>query len=301
VRLLGDATAAQGRVVTRPAMTAAAVWLQRHIGAAVFPVDHPGLPRCAGSHRPGEPCDGKRGKHPACRWTEASTTDPEAITAALAGRLRNIGIDTRKSGLLVVDEDEHGAFTRYEASSGQQVPETFTVSTAAGRHFYFRQPAGDPLGNGTGALAGWPIDIRGRGYVVAPGSVHETGVIYTPADPRVPVAPAPGWLVTALRSPGPGARFQQPAQRRIPVGSVRGRLRGLLAVVLDSTPPAGDRKGNRNERLYWAACKAAEMVTAGELDQGTAVRVLTEAGESTGLGRGAVAATIASAMRGAGR
>jgi hypothetical protein len=121
------------------------------------------------------------------------------------------------------------------------------------------------------------------------------------ADPRVPVAPAPGWLVTALRSPGPGARFQQPAQRRIPVGSVRGRLRGLLAVVLDSTPPAGDRKGNRNERLYWAACKAAEMVTAGELDQGTAVRVLTEAGESTGLGRGAVAATIASAMRGAGR
>jgi hypothetical protein len=284
-----------------PAITAWAVWLQRHIGAAVFPVDHPRLPRCAGWHKPGYPCDGKRGKHPCCRWTEASTSDPETIGAALAGRLRNIGIDTRKSGLLVVDEDQHGAFTQYAASVGQEIPETFTVSTAQGRHFYFRQPA-QPLGNGTGALSGRPIDIRGAGYVVAPGSVHETGVIYTPANPSKPVAPVPDWLVTALRSPPPGARSQL-AQPGNGAGSVRSRLRGVIAVVLDATPPdhAAGRKGNRNERLYWAACRAVEMVTAGELDQATAVSVLTEAGESTGLGRGAVAATIASAMRGAGR
>ncbi len=285
-----------GGVVSAPAITACAIWLQRQLGAAVFPVDHPDLPRCAGWHKPGEPCDGKRGKHPACRWTEASTTDPETIVAALAGQRRNIGIDTRKSGLLVVDEDEHGAFTAYAASVGQEIPETFTVSTAAGRHFYFLQPAGQPLGNGEGELRDLPINIRGAGYVVGPGSVHETGVVYTPVSTSHRAVPAPDWLVTALRAPAPGARFQQPG--RGGGASAPARLQGVLAVILDATPPGpgGKPPGNRNQRLYWASCKAAEMVSAAELDQATAVRVLTKAGEATGLGHGAVAATIDSAM-----
>lgn len=271
-------------------------WLQLRLGAYVFPVDHPGLPRCAGWHRAGEPCDGKRGKHPCCRWTEASTSDPGVLRAMLGSRLRNLGIDTRKSGLLVVDEDRHGAFTEYAAGAGQVIPETFIVATAQGRHFYFRQPA-EPLGNAPGDLAGWDIDIRGKGYVVAPGSVHETGVIYAPADPSVPVAPAPDWLITALR-PSPGL---QPARQWTgQQGTIRGRLRGVLAFVYDARPPGpgGFPPGNRNERLFWAATKVREMVAAGELDQDTAVGLLAEAGESTGLGRGAVAATIASAMRG---
>jgi hypothetical protein len=74
----------------------------------------------------------------------------------------------------------------------------------------------------------------------------------------------------------------------------------VLAVVLDARPPGpgGNPPGNRNERLFWAGCRVAEMVAAGELDQAAAVRVLTEAGEVTGLGSGAVAATISSAMNG---
>jgi hypothetical protein len=280
-----------------PVITAWAHWFQRHIGAEVFPVDHPGLPRCAGWHHSGQPCDGKRGKHPCCRWTEASTTDPRVIAAALAGRLRNIGVDTRKSGLLVVDEDQPGAFTAYAASTGQEIPQTFTVATAKGRHFYFRQPGGDPLGNGTGALPPG-IDIRGAGYVVAPGSVHETGVRYTPIDSAVPVAAAPDWLIAALRAPRPGTSFRQPPGTGRAV-SVPVRLRGVLAVVLDAKPPGpgGKPPGERNECLYWASCRAAEMVAAGELDQATARRVLTDAGEATGLGSGAVAATIDSAMK----
>jgi hypothetical protein len=274
-------------------------WLQRRHGAAVFPVDHPGLSRCAGWHKPEWPCDGKRGKHPCCRWTEASTTDPELITAALAGRLRNIGLDTHKSGLLVVDEDQLHAFTDYATTINMVVPETFTVTTAKGRHFYFRQPAGDPLGNGTGTLPDG-IDIRGRGYVVGPGSIHETGVIYTAADPGLPIAPIPGWLVTVLQSPASDARFQQPAGRHPLRAATPGRLRGVLAFVLDSRPPGpgGKPPGDRNNRLYWASCRAAEMIRAGELDRAAAVQVLTEAGEATGLGSGAVAATIESALRG---
>jgi hypothetical protein len=287
VRLLGDAPAAPVAVMNNKAATAYATWLQRHLGAAVFPVDHPGLPECAGWHKPAFPCDGKRGKHPACSWARDSTTDQKAITRMLSGALRNTAIDTRKSGLLVVDEDRHGAFTEYAASISETVPETFTVSTAKGRHFYFRQSE-RAHGNSPGALADWDCDVRGAGYVVAPGSVHETGVIYTAVNPGVPAAAMPGWLVTALQPAVKPAitkpAFQQPAP-------APGRLHGIVAFVLDAT------KGNRNERLFWATTKAREMVAAGELDQRTAVRALTEAGESTGLGQGEVAATIDSGMR----
>jgi hypothetical protein len=276
--------------VSNKVVTAYAIWLQQQLGAAVFPVDHPGLPECAGWHKPQLPCDGKRGKHPACSWARDSTTDRAAIARMLSGPLRNTAIDTRKSGLLVVDEDRHGAFTAYAASISEAVPETFTVSTAKGRHFYFRQPD-QQLGNSPGALADWDCDVRGAGYVIAPGSLHETGVIYTPVSVPVPVVPAPAWLVAALRPASP-VRFAQPARQEwAEGGSARGRLRGLVAVVLDARP------GNRNERLFWATTKVREMVAAGEVDKRTAVSVLTEAGESTGLGSGEVAATIDSGMR----
>jgi hypothetical protein len=280
--------------MNRPGIQACALGLQRHLGAFVFAVDHPGLPRCAGAHRPGQPCDGTRGKHPCGKWSRDSTDDPAAILAPLFRGLRNIGIDCGKSRLLVVDEDRPGAFAEYAASVGRVVPVTFTVATSKGAHSYLRQPAGGALGNGTGALSGYGIDIRGRGgFVVAPGSIHETGIIYTPIDAQTPIAPAPGWLISALLpasaiDPG-GARVTQRG------GSVYGRLRGVVAAVLSATP------GERNNTLYWSACRAAEMVAAGEVARADAVDVLTRAGEAAGLGSGEVEATIASGLRGAGR
>jgi hypothetical protein len=277
--------------VSRPDIEACAVWLQRHLGAYLFTVDHPGLPHCAGAHRPGQPCDGSRGKHPCGRWSRDSTNDPSEILGALARGLRNLGIDCGKSGYLVVDEDSPGAFEAYTGSVGEPIPATFTVTTSKGRHIYFRQPPGEPLGNGRGALAGRGIDIRGRGgFTVGPGSIHETGVVYAPVDSTILMAPAPGWLVTALRSAAPGAAA--PAGAGVRPGSVYGRLRGAVVAVLDAKP------GERNNVLYWAACRAAEVVADGQVDQATAVDVLTQAGETAGLGAGEVQATIASAFRG---
>lgn len=267
-------------------ITAWATWLQRNLGAAAFPCDHPSLAACAGWHKPQAPCDGKRGKHPACSWARDSTTDPDRLASMLGAGPRNIGVDTLKSGLLVIDEDKPGLFTRYAAGLGQVIPATFTVSTAQGRHFYFRQHPGEPHGNGTGLLPAG-IDVRGRGYVIAPGSLHASGVIYTPDGPVVPPAPAPGWLLAVLRPP---ARLATTPARLAP-GSVTGRLAGLLAVVLDAEP------GTRNSKLFWASCRAAEMAAAGEVDEATAVSVLTEAARAAGLGPGETAATIASAMR----
>ena len=268
-----------------------ATWLQQRLGAFVFTVDHPGLPRCAGAHRPGQPCDGTRGKHPCGRWTRDSTNDPNMIRAALARGPRNLGIDCGKSGYLVIDEDTPGAFDQYAHSIGQfVVPVTFTVTTAKGRHVYFRQPPGPPLGNGTGALSGRGIDVRGRGgYVVGPGSVHQTGVLYTPIEVSTAIVPAPSWLISALHT-APPERIRPSLARH---GSAQGRLRGAVAAVLDAQP------GERNNLLHWAACRAAEMIAAGHLDRATAIDALTEAGEAVGLGAGEVQATIASALKAA--
>ena len=217
--------------MTRLEVEPCAVWLQERLGAFVFAVDHPGLPQCAGAHRPGQPCDGTRGKHPCGRWSRDSTASPEVIRAALSRGLRNLGIDCGKSGLLVVDEDRPGAFDSYAASAGHVVPVTFTVTTGKGRHVYFRQPPGVPLGNGTGALAGRDMDVRGNGgFVVGPGSVHHSGVRYTPVDATAPVVAAPDWLAGALLTPPAGA-LGHPGLR--PHGSPDARLRGLVATVLD--------------------------------------------------------------------
>lgn len=274
--------------MSRPDVMACAAWLQRHLGAHVFAVDHPGLPQCAGAHRPGQPCDGNRGKHPCGRWSRDSTNDHGEILASLSRGLRNLGIDCGRSNFLVVDEDRPGAFIEYAASLGEEIPVTFSVRTGKGTHFYLRQPEGEPLGNGRGKLSGQGIDIRGKGgFTVAPGSVHQTGALYTPVDPSVPIAPAPGWLVAALRAAPPPA--DRPAAGR--PGFAYGRLRGVVATVLDA------REGERNCILYWASCRLAEMVHEGQLDQAAAVDILTRAGEAAGLGPGEVAATVASGLR----
>ena len=110
----------------------------------------------------------------------------------------------------MVDEDRPGAFGSYAASAGQIVPVTFTVTTGKGRHVYFRQPPGGPLGNSIGALAGRGMDVRGSGgFVVGPGSVHYTGARYSTVNAAVPVAPAPGWLAGALLT-SPAAALGHP-------------------------------------------------------------------------------------------
>lgn len=78
------------------------------------------------------------------------------------------------------------------------MPRTFTVRTAKGRHFYFRQPGG--LGNSEGALHAYNLNVRGvGGYVVAPGSLHASGVVYEVIN-DAEIAECPAWLVDALRS-----------------------------------------------------------------------------------------------------
>lgn len=78
-------------------------------------------------------------------------------------------------------------------------------------------------------------------------------------------------------------------------GDVRLRLRGLVNAILQAPG------GKRNEILHWGACRAGEMIAAGELDEQTAVAVLRDVGLDVGLTAlevgGARRGTIGSGLR----
>ena len=273
-----------------PDILTAACWLQDRHSLYVFAVDHPGRPECGGSHRE---CDGQRGKHPRGKWTRLATLSHLLIQAQLAGGPWNLGVACKRSLLLGVDEDRPGAFAEFAASVGQVVEPTFTVMTSKGCHYYYRQADGAPLGNGRGRLAGHGIDIRGGGagnggYLVGPGSVHETGVVYTPVDSSAPIRPVPDWLAEVL-TPLPAP---EPPRGRARPASTFSALRGLVRVVLEATP-----ERDRNSRLYWSACRAGELVSEGRVDEPTATEVLVDAATRTGLPEVEARRTVASGMR----
>lgn len=146
-------------------------------------------------------CD-RIGKHP--RWHEGdltnglkdATTDesqirtwwarwPDANVAIAAGR---------ESGLIVLDIDgSEGA----ASLAGREIPETYEVKTGNGTQLYFAYP---PLTEGqriitkSKVLPG--VDSRGdlNGYVVAPPSLHASGVLYEVRKNIVLAAAPPWWL-----------------------------------------------------------------------------------------------------------
>lgn len=190
-----------------------------------------------------------RTKVPAVQWSDWATTDRTEITAEFAGRDLDYGIACGKSGLLVVDEDAPDALAKFAAECGELVPDTFTVRTGRehGRHYYFLAPVGLDLGNGEGALKGRGLNVRGKGgYVLGPGSTHSSGTVYE-VENQAPVAPLPGWLIDALRSPsrnGTGSPYDPP-----PV-----EFGGLAAVPAVVRGPRADRPGERHNVLVRYAC-----------------------------------------------
>jgi hypothetical protein len=175
-------------------------------GMYVFPVDHPALSICVGIGRIHDPFSANhdRGKHPCVAFSEKATTKEQVIRAYWSHGLRNIGINCGKSGLVVVDEDHLGEFKRYADEHGVKIPRTLVVATAKGRHYYFLANEDRPLGNQEGAFQNYSINIRaGNAYVVGPGSVHETGVVYRIEVPEPPV-PIVDWVIDAVKTPTNG-------------------------------------------------------------------------------------------------
>ncbi|WP_344078318.1 bifunctional DNA primase/polymerase [Streptomyces crystallinus] len=159
------------------------------------------------------------------------------------------------------------------------IPETVVVITpSGGRHIWLTGPPDRVVPNSASRLAPG-IDVRGAGgYLVGPGSLTSHGVYrLAPGTAHLAPAPCPGALLDLLTPP-------VRAHHARAYGADRGQ--GLVQFVLAA------HEGQRNTRLFWAACRAYENGFGDALADR-----LTAAAVRTGLTEREARATIASAAR----
>jgi len=90
----------------------------------------------------------------------------------------NVGIACAPSGVIVIDVDPRNggddSLVEVERELGP-LPRTWTVLTpGGGAHYYLRCDGADPIAG----VLGPGVDVKHRGYVAAPPSVHPNGGVY---------------------------------------------------------------------------------------------------------------------------
>jgi len=112
------------------------------------------------------------------------------------------------SGIVVLDIDDEEKFGVALKAIGEKLPDTPTVRTRKGWHFYFRYPANRIVGK-KDRLNDWGAELRGDGcYVVAPPTeINGHRYHWAKRDGRlmalgkVPIVECPEWLLDAFGVP----------------------------------------------------------------------------------------------------
>lgn len=283
------------------ALTAALTAARR--GLPVFPLSRAKQPAVRSPHHadwPRVPCRGECGR--IGHGVYDATTDTDAIHTLFAaapwatgygiacGRPPHhlIGLDLDvKTGT-----DALGVFESLLATHRIVLPPTVVILTpSGGRHIWLTGHPDHTVPNSAGRLAPG-VDIRGAGgYLAGPGSrtLHGTYRL-APRSTRAP-APAPRALLHILTPPPPDPPPPPPAPPAPPAptdnrpGWER-RADALIRFV------AASRPGERNARLFWAACRAYETGHGPDV-----AAALVYAAITTGLPEREAAATVASAAR----
>lgn len=284
--------------------------------------------RLAAAGIPVFPCQADKRPYPAVFWRRQSTTDPVAIERWWSRWPEALpGVDLAKIGILALDldkpkaEGEADGIAWFDAEAGRHGydPATHPVVTrtgSGGRHLFFRQPEGrPPLTNARGGLPPKKetgVDIRGHGgYVVAAGATLPDGRRYEGIGSLMDAPLLPEWLEAVLRGerldgsePETGPEAPPASASPITVseaspGRVAAYAQAAIEDELRELRLAG--RGGRNNQLNVAAMKLGQMVGAGWLADGEAVRLLESAATDCGLtkddGIKSVRATIRSGMR----
>ncbi len=124
------------------------------------------------------------------------TYDPASNCAAVA----------RFDGCWMLDDDTGTLAEKYKEDTGHDLPETFTVQTSRGFHYYYLHDEMSRLIRYDGHENSGVIEIPGykgearcnNQYVVAPGSVHPSGALYEIYD-GAPIIAAPAQLLEWLQ------------------------------------------------------------------------------------------------------
>jgi hypothetical protein len=225
-----------------------------------------------------------------------ASADPAVVLRWWADRPdANIGVACGPtSGLLAVDLDgDQGlrSWARLEATHGPVL--TLEQATPNGVHLVLAYPDGVDLGNTTSRL-GPGIDTRAAGgYIVAAPSVHPSGHRYRWVGETIEPAPCPDWLVQALTEPDPRPAPPRATLRPGDDGRHLARFDGLVDLVAAAT------EGTRNARLYWAACRLAELIGEGAPPAWS--DILARAGVAAGLPEAEARRTVRSGLQGVNR
>jgi hypothetical protein len=245
------------------------------------------------AHKPDEaPCRGECGR--AGHGLYDATTEPALLSEWWSQWPEaNVGLRTGVVfDVLDIDGPEGlEALNTYRAER----PTTWgpEAITGGGGWHLLHLPSG--AGNRAGVLA--HVDYRGGGgYIVAPPSIHPSGVRYRwapQAGPDEPLEALPEWLAELVlpsrpRSPLPGSAVRV---RKLP--SAYGRR--ALEAELGRVAMAGE--GTRNDQLNRSAFALGQLVGCGVLDAELVVTSLIEAAARAGLVGHEVEATIASGLR----
>ena len=190
------------------------------------------------------------------RWPHAN------IGIAVPVGMVVIDIDPRDGGDETLSDLEH---------AHRPLPPTLTVRTGSGgSHLWFKAVTDGMQQADLGP--GLQTRIGGRGYVVAPPSIHpETHQPYQWVQPLSSVARLPEWVVARLRPPEPSRGSEST------LTVIEGGGRGFLAWAYDRVRQAPQGQGH--DILLRTAITAGGYVAAGLVSESEARRVLVDAAD----------------------
>lgn len=261
----------------------------RHLGEMPLPVAARELARAG---VPVFPCVPGDKKPIVKRGFQRATNDLHRVQGWWRWRpTANIGIPTGAvSGLVVIDVDVHGvngyaSYARAARAGLIPAPLATVTTPTGGQHAYF--PAFLTREQRSWAVGDAGIDCRGDGgYIIAPPSVLrlDAGRIPYRVDQVATgrVEPVDAVRLRAFLAPPPPRR-PRPEGRQVAGREDADRMAAWLARQI---------KGDRNYKLFWAACRLAE----GNVPVSDALDALVRA-EQSDFGEREITRTVYSAYR----
>ncbi|PJM98104.1 DNA primase [Streptomyces sp. CB01201] len=232
---------------------------------------------------------------PTCHGFWSATNDVDLVTRWWTEEPdANIGAPCKLNGWAVIDVDpRNGGYTSLcgiEARVGVLPGTTMQITGGDGLHMLYLSPGFDlPKEPFPG------VEFKHNNYVVLAPSVHQSGCRYQwPGTENTFFKPETPWPSTLLpRKERPKLSLRHHGRATSLSGIRRpGKhwtVDTLVQHVMDS------REGDRNNRLYFAACRAHETASEGHLDLHEALSGLYAAASAVGLAERDAHATIESA------
>lgn len=230
-----------------------------------------------------------RSKRPAIeKWEpyQSAPPSPSLVAGWAAQTSLNMAVATGAvSGCIVLDAD---SLLSRIAAEERGLPDTLTVATPRGTHFYFRHP-GWTVSNRAGrswcGIEG--LDLRADGgYVVGPGSYYVPSAAEVAAgkvegayrvERDAPVADAPEWLLALTMRAEPAARAVSPRVAEETSAYGRAALHDEITKLVNCPP------GEVNNQINLSAFAIAQLVAGGEIVEDEGWGALTEALAARGL------------------